>query len=441
MSLHTNVQTPVRPTLISDRSGGLVFTAQKTIERRTSGRRPCEASPDQERRISQREKQVSYGYATEGYRNMIKLINHDPLLKSGGILPLSPPDVNKGSKRSWDVSLRKWRRALHMFDSVYVEGEDEGTKTLDGIVEEQRLQWVSPVFPDSSKKKRVRISADKIREARNSCYVPTRIPVEENLKFILRSEDCYEPVSNVVPPSASSLIKGTDISHVDAGIKIYVAPSVHNKPTSTPEKLGIISQQETPQHINYDVTTPASRNNCSNNMNVFPGSLTGHKLHSSEDIPPWVTPSFVPFDPRYSSPLTLPHHHNSQLISTGAPMQPPARQWDSLFALPAYTQPTQNVSSSPSMFDKMCTPTTAPRRVTLLSSSGKETKLCDVELLRRNLFANHTVSPCDSSVKGKMEFPGASSKYVVMKGTPNIEERKKDLSVVDPVSQNLFPEQ
>ncbi|KAH9599470.1 Histone RNA hairpin-binding protein [Trypanosoma melophagium] len=444
MSININLETPVRPTLISDRSGCLVTTAQKTVERRSSGRRRCEASSDQERRISQREKQVSYGYATEGYRNMIKLINHDPLLKSGGILPLSPPDVNRGSKRSWDVSLRKWRRALHMFDSVFVDGEDEDSKTLERIVEEQRLQWVSPVFSDQSKKNRVCISSDKIREARNSSYVPKRIPVEENLKFILRSEDCYEPVCNVVPPSASSLIKGADISPADAGIKIYVAPSVPNKPISTPEKTGVISQQQTPQQISYDVTTPESRSNITNNVKMFPGSSTGHQLHSCDNNPPWFTPSFVPFDPRYSSPLTLPHHHlhhHSELTSTGAFIKPPTQLWDNIFALPAYTQQTQNIPSLPSTFEKARTPSTAPRRVTLLSSSGKETKLCGVEVLQRNLFANHTSSPCDSCNKGTMEFPGTSSEEVVLKSISKIEESKKELSIVDPVSQNLFPEQ
>lgn len=62
---------------------------------------------DNVRRRSQREKQISYGYVTDGYKNMIKLITHDPLLRSGGVIPLSPPDVNLGSKRTWDIQLRK----------------------------------------------------------------------------------------------------------------------------------------------------------------------------------------------------------------------------------------------------------------------------------------------------------------------------------------------
>ncbi|KAG5477488.1 hypothetical protein CUR178_05192 [Leishmania enriettii] len=181
-------------------------------------------SPDEERRRSQREKQIQFGYATDGYTNMKRLIAHDPLLRSGGLLPLSPPEIVKGSKRMWDIQLRKWRRALHMFDYVFIDGEDDQA-TRATVLEEQRQQWISEAFNEMPREARVKIDLDTLRRVQHSSAVPRKIPVEGDLRCILRSNDCYESVRSVVPQSASSLTKGTDISPLEAGIKIHIAPS------------------------------------------------------------------------------------------------------------------------------------------------------------------------------------------------------------------------
>ncbi|KAG5502824.1 hypothetical protein JKF63_04592 [Porcisia hertigi] len=185
----------------------------------------CGNSPDEDRRRSQREKQIQYGYATDGFVNMKRLIAHDPLLKSGGLLPLSPPEIVKGSKRLWDIQLRKWRRALHMFDFVFINGEDDPA-TRETVLEEQRQQWVSEGFKKTPREMRLKIDLDTLHSVQNSSSVPSKIPVEDDLRCILRSEDCYESVRSVIPQSASSLTKGTDISPLEAGIKIHIAPSV-----------------------------------------------------------------------------------------------------------------------------------------------------------------------------------------------------------------------
>ena len=185
---------------------------------------PSGNSPDEDRRRCQRDKQINFGYATDGYMNMERLIRHDPLLKSGGLLPLSPPTVLKGSKRVWDIQLRKWRRALHMFDYVFIDDEDDPA-TRATVLEEQRRQWVSEAYQGAPRELRKRISLDALRRVQHVAAVPTKIPVEEDLRCILRNEDCYESVRSVVPQSASSLTKGTDISPLEAGIKIHIAPS------------------------------------------------------------------------------------------------------------------------------------------------------------------------------------------------------------------------
>lgn len=211
-------------------SGGWVAGAGKSptaapsrwVARR--GQSPRGKSPCDERRRRQREKQIYFGYSTEGYTNMERLIQHDPLLRSGGVLPLSPPDVVRGSKRTWDIELRKWRRALHMFDYVFIDGVDDPAMrqtVLDG----QRRQWVSEVYQAVPREGRVRIDLQTLLRVRTLSQVPTKIPVEEDLRCILRSDACYEPVNSVVPQNASSLTKGTQICPLAAGIKIHIAPS------------------------------------------------------------------------------------------------------------------------------------------------------------------------------------------------------------------------
>ncbi|KAK7200358.1 Histone RNA hairpin-binding protein RNA-binding domain containing protein [Novymonas esmeraldas] len=191
---------------------------------RTASSANASNSPDEDRRRSQREKQIQYGYVTDGYTNMERLIAHDPLLRSGGLLPLSPPAIVKGSKRLWDLELRKWRRALHMFDSVFIDGEDDPA-TRATVLEEQRRQWVSEAFVEMPREVRLQIDLDTLRSVQHSAGVPRRIPVEEDLRCLLRSDDCYESVRSVVPQSVCSLTKGTDISPLEAGIKIHIAPS------------------------------------------------------------------------------------------------------------------------------------------------------------------------------------------------------------------------
>ena len=35
------------------------------------------------------------------------------------------------TKRTWDMLARKWRRALHMFDHVFIHGEDDRQVSAD----------------------------------------------------------------------------------------------------------------------------------------------------------------------------------------------------------------------------------------------------------------------------------------------------------------------
>lgn len=181
-------------------------------------------------KVSQRQKQIEYGLITKGYRNMMRLVASDPRLRNGGVLPLEPPSTSmRASKRAWDVLARKWRRALHLFDDVYISGEDDNVMTLDDCIEEQRRKWVSPRFTGQPKANRQQLDRDAVFALRSSPLVPRKLPVEECMKVILKDLDCFEDMARVVPDGASSLTKGnTGVTPTDAGIKLFIAPSAES---------------------------------------------------------------------------------------------------------------------------------------------------------------------------------------------------------------------
>ncbi|KAL7714564.1 Histone RNA hairpin-binding protein RNA-binding domain-containing protein [Entamoeba marina] len=74
--------------------------------------RKVESDP---KRLESRSKQVSYGKATDGYAKYTELV---PISERRRCDPKTPDVHQSCSKRSWDGQIRKWRRALHAFDSA-----------------------------------------------------------------------------------------------------------------------------------------------------------------------------------------------------------------------------------------------------------------------------------------------------------------------------------
>lgn len=93
-------------------------------------------------RLDQRIKQIAYGENTRGFMNLMKALERDPGLVKGCI-PVKPAIHQKCSKRSWDGQVRKWRRALHMYDYVdFGESEEQSKEVREALVE----QTLNPVF-------------------------------------------------------------------------------------------------------------------------------------------------------------------------------------------------------------------------------------------------------------------------------------------------------
>ncbi|XP_049851240.1 histone RNA hairpin-binding protein-like [Schistocerca gregaria] len=68
-----------------------------------------------ENRLLQREKQIRYGYNTEGYKIYISKV---PKSQRTHDMPRTPNKYQPCSKRSWDGQIRKWRRDLHKWDAL-----------------------------------------------------------------------------------------------------------------------------------------------------------------------------------------------------------------------------------------------------------------------------------------------------------------------------------
>ena len=100
-------------------------------ERRTykrQGQKKVQEFESDAHRLAQRAKQIMYGENTPGYAHFMKALELYPELFKGCI-PVKPAVMQKCSKRSWDGQIRKWRRALHMYDFVDFEDGEQGRRT------------------------------------------------------------------------------------------------------------------------------------------------------------------------------------------------------------------------------------------------------------------------------------------------------------------------
>lgn len=74
--------------------------------------------------ISQRQKQIDKGKNTTGYVNYVTIVPRDErewwLKNVDGLIihPATPDKRRPCSKRSWEGTMRKWRRSLHQYDDI-----------------------------------------------------------------------------------------------------------------------------------------------------------------------------------------------------------------------------------------------------------------------------------------------------------------------------------
>lgn len=306
---------------------------------------------DTQRRETQRAKQIAFGINTDGYKNMMLLVEHDPRLRNGGVLPIPPPPANSsGTKRAWDFLVRRWRRALHMYDHVFIDGVTT-ERTLEEVIAAQRNEWRSKYYEEShgdDDAAPIRFTDDELFSVQHSTVVPESIPIDSALIHLLRSRDKYDAFAEtcmeqmVASASGAAATLAQAASPTTWGLKFVVGPDgsavcpsvAQAARGAQPSRTGWRSASRSP--INSTQPPPIDQSPDKSPEPTLIG-LTETEPEVCErntsqwregTIPAMVSPATDPRDPVPTSPLSPPSNLHGAMLNAYA--QQPAM---TLFAL------------------------------------------------------------------------------------------------------------
>jgi hypothetical protein len=272
--------------MVKEFTDAKLFPQIASGERRTYKRQGKKSGPQYEsdaHRLAQRAKQIQYGENTPGYAHFMKALELYPELFKGCI-PVKPAVMQKCSKRSWDGQIRKWRRALHMYDFVDFDNDEQGSKFIKEALIEQNK---NPIFRKSASKTlldgrevpltpnakpnpevvlpegvnvedigRVRYSFDDLMGLADSKLVAPLISLPEPLQWLDKRVDLEDDVEEEEPELESPTTKRGSESTNGPVTPFSASPS--RPPPSPQSSLG-------PVQLFMEPMTPMTPSSCSEN--------------------------------------------------------------------------------------------------------------------------------------------------------------------------------